>query len=210
MNFDTISMSQRAKQLIKETKPSPYISGLIITIFWFVGMFLIPNAVSNKDSMIALLAYVLFFALYLLLCSSIAIYCLKITREETVSFSDVFFVFKEKQIKFILLAIVKILLFALCSILFGVGILIPFYLFRFSGYILVDDSDLGVIKAMDKSAKMLKGHYVELLKIDITVVIWWILGFITMGLSWVHAHPYSCMLWAEFYDHIRVQYEEDN
>ena len=56
----------------------------------------------------------------------------------------------------------------------------------------------------------MKGHYIELIKIDLSMLGWLLLYIITAGIAGIYVLPYASMLYAEFYDYIKGQYEAFN
>lgn len=222
MNFDVISMKQRAKDLMKSTKPTPILLGLIILIFnciMFGGLIYIisclENAVNDSADVMSnyLLVLVVFYLNIILntfFMTSLSWFCMKVTREESMVFSDIFIAFKEKQGKAFIIAIVKSLCLCIGYMCCVVGILFPVYWFRFAENIVKDDNTMNPIKAMSKSMKLMKGHYLELIKIDISFIGWWILHIFTLGIAGIYVLPYTSIVYAEFYDYIKSQYEAFN
>jgi len=59
-----------------------------------------------------------------------------------------------------------------------------------------------VIKvALGKSKKLMKGHYAELIKLDVSNMGWFLLMIFTAGI------PYTSIVYAEFYDYLKAQEE---
>ena len=210
MNFDVISMKQRAKGLMKTVKPNPLLGGLVIAIYSII-MMVIMNIVENMEGMAPILIYMLvYLILYTLLMTSLKWFCMKATREEETVTSDIFLGFKEKQGKVLIVAIVKSLCIYFFMGCFFVGALLPFYWFRFAENIIKDDDTINPIAALGKSMKYMKGHYIELIKIDLSLIGWWALYIIAGGFAGIYVLPYTSMLYAEFYDYIKGQYEAFN
>ena len=210
MNFDVISMKQRAKGLMQSVKPNPLLAGLVIVIFG-IAMLIAAGIVGNSSSVAAFLIYYLVvLVLYIFFMTSLKWFCMKATREEETVVSDIFLGFKEKQGKVLLVAIIKGICMYVLLALFFVGSLIPFYLFRFAENIVRDDNTINPFKALGKSVKLMKGHYIELIKIDLSFIGWWVLYVVTLGIAGVYVLPYTSMVYAEFYDYIKGQYEAFN
>lgn len=210
MNFDVISMKQRAKGLMQTVKPNPLLGGLVVVVFGII-LLIIMNYVGNIEGTAPILIYMLVcLILYTLFMTSLKWFCLKATREEEMVGSDILLGFKEKQGKVLVISIVKGLCIYLFMMLFFVGALLPFYWFRFAENIVKDDDTMNPIKALKKSMKYLKGHYIELIKIDLSLIGWWILYVVTCGLAGIYVLPYTSMIYAEFYDYIKGQYEAFN
>ena len=206
MDFDIVSMKQRAKDLMRTTKPSVRAVGLILGALAFVYVIfdiaIMPNNASDvgKYLLIMLIAELL----YLNIRSSCNFYCLKVAREEKTNISDAFSAFKEKPIQVFFLGIIKDICYLIGMILFGVGYFVPLYWFRFSTYVLKDEG-CSPFKALGKSKKLLKGHYFELIKLDLSNIGWYVLMFCTFGLAGFYVKPYTTLVYAEFYDYVKAQ-----
>jgi len=209
MDFDVVSMKQRAKGLMKSTKPNPILAGLVILIFNII-MLVVAGYIDNSSTGVVL-GYILAYTLLsTLLTISLTWFCMKVTREEGTVSSDIFIGFKEKQGKVLVIAITKGMCICIGYMFFFVGALIPIYCFRFVENIVKDDNTMNPIRAMGKSIKLLKGHYIELIKLDLSFIGWWILYIFTLGIAGVYVLPYTSMVYAEFYDYIKGQYEAFN
>jgi len=209
MDFDVVSMKQRAKMLMRSAKPNPILAGLVIVVFNII-MMVIMNYVGNGSTSAILIYLLVYTILSMLLMISLIWFCMKVTREEPTEFSDIFLGFKEKQGKVLVVAIVKGLCMYIGLAIFVVGALLPLYWFRFTENIVRDDDTMNPIKAMGKSMKLMKGHYVELIKLDLSFIGWWALFIVTLGIAGFYVLPYTNMVYAEFYDYIKGQYEAFN
>lgn len=207
MGFDIISMKQRGKAIMKSASPTPLLAGVLIAIFHIV-MILLLNVVGNNGTVYVLGYMLLYVVLDEMFMISLIWFCMKLTREQDISASDILIGFKEKQGKVFLLAILKGICIYIGLGFALVGALLPFYWFRFAENILKDEETSNPVKAMGKSMKLMKGHYVELIKIDLSFLGWWILYICTLGIAGIYILPYTSTVYAEFYDYIRGQYEE--
>lgn len=209
MDFDVVSMKQRAKMLMKSTKPKPIFAGLVIVVFNII-MMVILNYSDNGSISTILIYFLVYLVLSMLLMISLIWFCMKVTREEQTEFSDIFLGFKEKQGKVLIVALVKGICIYIGLAIFFVGALFPLYWFRFTENVVRDDDTMNPIKAMGKSMKLMKGHYVELIKLDLRFIGWWVLFIVTFGIAGFYVLPYTNMVYAEFYDYIKGQYEAFN
>ena len=206
MNFDIASMKQRAKYLLRNTKPSPLISGMVFALIGFLYVF-ISTSFFRKDTF---LLWQVFTGVTILLLMFIKVsvqwYCLRVSREEENKIENIFLAFQKKQINVLFLEILKGLLFTLGGFFLFVGALFPFYWFRFSEYILYDD-DVSFWTAMKKSKELLKGHYSELIKLDISNLLWLVLPMFSAFIGAYYAMPYTSIVYAEFYEYLKGQKE---
>lgn len=202
MNFDIKSMKQRAKLLLFETRPNPKILGVFFAVLVFTYYILFFYVLESEKVWLLVATEMI----YLNFRNSCKFYALKISREEKTSFGDCFCAFEKKFIKVFLLSIVRGFTYAIGSCVFIVGIIFPIYWFRFSGYILRDEN-IGIFKSLIKSKRMLKGHYAELIKLDVSNLGWYILMYYTFGIASFYVKPYTAIVYAEFYDYIKAQNE---
>ncbi len=208
MDFDLLSMKLRAKDLMKSTVPSPRIVGLVqggITFGFVMGVYFI--SFRNMDTYRGFLYLAILELLYLNFRASSPWYCLKVSREEKTAVSDAFAAFKKKALKVFMVGLLKdiCILIGMCLLL--VGFIVPFYWFRFATYVVNDYDEISVFGAFGKSRELLKGHYMELLKIDMSNLGWFALAYFTSGLACFYVKPYTTLLYAEYYDYLKGQAE---
>lgn len=191
------------------TKPSPLLVGVILGViaFAYVVVFWVIMAATDSESARWVLYLMLAELVYLNFRTSMHWYCLKVTREETTQISDAFLAFKTKPLKAFLIGLIKDICFLFGGCLFCVGWVFPLYWFRFATYVIYDNDDIGVFGAFGKSMKLLKGHYMELIKLDISNLGWFALAFFTSGIACFYVKPYTTLVYAEFYDYLKGQAE---
>lgn len=209
MDFDLISMKQRAKGLMSGTTPSPRLVGVILGViaFAYVVLFYVLIEVSDENYGMWLLYSMIAELVYLNFRTSMHWYCLRVVREETTQISDAFLAFKTKQFKAFFCGLIKDICFVAGGCFVLVGWVFPLYWFRFATYIIYDDDDIGVFGALAKSMKLLKGHYIELIKLDVSNLGWFALAFFTSGIACFYVKPYTTLVYAEFYDYLKGQAE---
>lgn len=203
MHFDIVSMKMRAKAMISETKPSPMVSGIIMAAMnWIVFclMFLIEQTWAQ-----------ILVAVLVLLSSMIAVsfnwYCLSIAREEKPTTAKMFDCFTKQQITVVLTCILKpVIIFVMFMLMYVPGI-IAFYWLRPLNYIIHDNPDLNVFSAIKKSIAMMKGHKLELFKLDVALLGWHILSLVTGYIAGIYVYPYTEVIYAEYYEHLKGQAE---
>lgn len=202
MNFDIISMKQRAKALMQDTKPNPKAVGLLFALFMLVYITAMFIGIDKENWIVIIVAEIL----YMNFRNCNRIYGLKISREEKSGCADVFSAFKENTFQMIVLSFIKDVLCAIGFVFFIVGAFVPFYCLRFATQVMYDEK-ISVFKALKRSSQLLKGHYGELVKLDITIIGWYILAYMTFGIAGFYAKPYSAIMYAEFYDYLKASEE---
>ena len=206
MEFDIVSMKQRAKDLMRTTKPSVWLIGGILGIlaFAYVIVYMIIVNEFSEDMGKTLIILAIVEVVYLNIRSSCNFYCLKVAREEATNISDIFAAFKEYPVRTFFLGVIKDICYLIGCLLLYVGYVFALYWFRFSVYVIKDEG-CNPFKAMGKSMKLLKGHYRELIKLDISNIGWFVLMFCTCGVAAFYVKPYTTLVYAEFYDYLKAQ-----
>lgn len=206
MDFDIVSMRQRAKSLIKDKSTNGTVAGIIYMLLfmvYFIMLFALTMYAKPENFLLGWLV------LELVICNfrnCTTLYGLKVSRDETASIGDMFLAFKERPITYIINGIAKEVLYILGLCFFIVGLVFPIYWFRFSTYIIKDEG-CSFSTALSKSMKLIKGHYFELVKIDLSNIAWILLPFFTMGIAEYYSRPFLSVVYAEYYDHLKAQSE---
>ena len=80
--------------------------------------------------------------------------------------------------------------------------------FTMSYYILSDNSDIKGVQALKASAKLMKGHYWEYMKMLLSFVPWIIFSIFTLYLALIWLVPYIETCMAVFYRNISGEFDE--
>lgn len=204
MYFDVTSMIQRARELLKSNITSFLISGIIIS-FFDLAMFIIWVYIEEFYQMV--LFGLLVLILHTFFMTSLIWYATKLSHEQLTSKTDLFAAFSEKQMKVILIGLIKGLSVFFGIFLLYIGALIPLYCFRFAENLLMDEEQITVFGALKKSTVLLKGHFWDLVKLDIRMIGWWSLYYFTSGLAGIYVLPFATLVYTEFYDFLKAQNE---
>ncbi|HAG04496.1 MAG TPA: hypothetical protein DCG28_03555 [Lachnospiraceae bacterium] len=201
MIFDTISMKQRAKEILKYTNPSYQavcaLPTVLFIVYWCIFIFFKPKAAP----MLILIGFTLINSLFR---SSIDIYGLKLSRGEETSISDIFAIFKEDQLTYILVSIMRAALEMVGYYGFGIGAYFMFSIFRFAVYA-VKDGEKNPLAALAKSFQLAKGKSDTLLKCDITNIVDYIIFSCFGGISAFRFMPKMSLFYAELYEFLKEE-----
>ena len=104
-------------------------------------------------------------------------YCIKINRNESTEFKDLFNGFLYFW-KVIMLSIVITVLVILWSILLIIPGIIASYRYRLSYYILLDDPGKGVFQCISESKRVMRGRKLDLFTIDLSFLGWYVIDFV--------------------------------
>ena len=68
-----------------------------------------------------------------------------------------------------------------------------------SFFILCEDNDKGIVQCMKESAAIMKGHKWEFFILQLSFILWLILGAITCGIAMLWVSPYMYVTYANYY-----------
>lgn len=113
----------------------------------------------------------------------------------------------------VLSAVTGIAAFGLLSFgsiaLFVISI-IKYYQYRMAPYILVDDPDISLKDLIARTKAMTKGYKGNLFVLDLSFILWYLLGFCACCIGIIFVYPYVEATWAEAYCFLKANYEQAN
>src|SRR5690625_4663909 len=87
------------------------------------------------------------------------------------------------------------------------------YAYALSSFVMADSIDRGhplsATEALRKSEKFMKGHKFDFFILRLSLLGWYFLGIITLGVGMVFVHPFSTAITAKFYEALVKQDEDD-
>jgi len=104
-----------------------------------------------------------------------------------------------------LLMEIKILLWTLCLIIPGI---IKTFAYAMTPYILVENPEMGLRAAIERSEDMMRGHKFDLFYFYLTFIGWAILCVLTAGIGFFWLAPYVETGLAAFYEDVKREYSE--
>jgi len=133
---------------------------------------------------------------------------LKFYRDEDKNTIDrTFDVFKNygKVLAITLLTSIYTLLWALLLIIPGI---IKAYSYSMSFYIMNDNPELTADEAINQSMKMMDGYKMKLFLLDLSFILWYLAGIITLGIGLLWVIPYHYSARAAFYVELKERNSE--
>ncbi|WP_163193441.1 DUF975 family protein [Clostridium thermarum] len=94
---------------------------------------------------------------------------------------------------------VKDLLIFLWSLLFIIPGIVKSYAYRMVPYILADNPNIGVKRAIELSNEMTRGHKFDMFVLDLSFIGWYLLGALACGVGVLFVKPYENATYAELY-----------
>ena len=95
------------------------------------------------------------------------------------------------------------------TILFIVPGIIVGYMMYYALYILADDPSKSVMDCIKESIELTKGYKMQLFILDLSFILWYLLGGITLGLALLWVYPYVTLTQTEFYLEIKKDKEAE-
>ena len=112
-------------------------------------------------------------------------------------FSEYFRIFMAEFLKGI-----YILLWLLLLIIPG---FVKEYSYAMTEFILLDNPEMSGEEAICQSMRMMDGHKMRLFKIDLSMIGWVILSFLTLGIGFLFLIPYNYSAHAHFYEELKAE-----
>jgi uncharacterized membrane protein len=137
-----------------------------------------------------------------------AIYFLRISRDESVEINNLFDGFKQfgnALGAYLLMLLIIILGFILLIV---PGIIAALALSQ-TFNIMHDEPNLGPIEAMKKSHEMMKGHRGDYFLLNLSFIGWALLCILTIGIGFLFLAPYASVTNAIFYNHLIDYHNND-
>lgn len=203
MNFDLLSMKKRSKLLMK--KGSAYLMSLLRVVLQIAGIIVVVRTLNLHINWLIPI-YIFVILLLGLFKLGFIDSMIKQSHEETVGFSGFLAGFYKKPSKAVVSIIVKQLILFIGFLLLYVPGIFAFYRLRFFYYELMNE-DKTVIQCLKDSNYLMKGNCIELFKIDLSFLGWYILNFVTVGITSIYAKPFVTITYVEYYDYLKGKKE---
>lgn len=93
----------------------------------------------------------------------------------------------------------------LWTLLFYIPGIIKTYSYSMAFYVLADNPEMTAREALRESKEIMKGHKWELFVLELSFILWMILGLFTLGFAYIYVVPYMSTTVANFYQKIKRQ-----
>jgi uncharacterized membrane protein len=228
MQIDKRELKHNAKMLIRESKPSMMLVGLlfvaILLLFSFLNLKLsgygdlavwetFQSYLEAGDSERALSYFysiqptrfesIISYALNLaqaLLNAGFVIFVMNSVRKESPTVYNLLDGFVH-FFRVIILSLIQGLIVSLLSVFLIVPGIIAAYCYRFSLYLLIDHPELTVFQCLSLSRNMMRGHKWELFLLDLSMI-GPILLFVFLPVTGFYVLPYLYSVWILYYEQI--------
>lgn len=230
MYYNRVELKARARESMRNSTTSPYITALIYCAVIYVISLLSMRlmrvdgltlsqllrsgyAVSNPEALIqwyisvrpGTFAYVIDVLLNFmshLLYAGFVIFVLRMIRQQQSSLWNLMDGF-QNFLKIIGLSIVTGILTFLWSLLFVIPGIVAAYRYRQALYLLLDHPEMGIFECIRESKRLMRGHKAELFVLDLSFIGWALLS--TIPFVSVYTLPYTESTYALYYSVLREQ-----
>lgn len=129
-----------------------------------------------------------------------AFYCLKASRGEEVTLSDLFYGFAWRPLRVILAEFFIQLRVALLTFLFVIPGILAAFSYSQTYLVLIDNPDMPAWQAINCSRDLMRGRRWDFFCLNLSFLGWQILSGLTYGISGVYSDPYQKLAQCGFYD----------
>jgi uncharacterized membrane protein len=148
----------------------------------------------------------LWYLVVIPLSYSYSIIFLKHVQEEQTNLGNLFDGFKDFTRVFL-----TVLLLDIYTVLWAILLIIPgiikSYSYSMTCFIMKDDPTVAYDEAIVRSMKMMEGHKMDLFILDLSMIGWLILSFLTLGIGFLFLMPYNLTAHAHFYEQLKTETE---
>ncbi len=138
-------------------------------------------------------------------------YFLEHNKYQDTPFDKILFVYKVNKTKNVAFIMLKRTIYTILwwiTIIWGI---VKHYEYSMIPYILAENPTINSKDCFKLSKKMTDGHKFEIFKLDVTFILWHILGFVTLGLTNIfYFNPYKESVYAKLYMTLRGLVYDDN
>ena len=132
------------------------------------------------------------------------VYFLRLIREENIDYERLFDGFSQ-YIRITLAELLKGIYVLLWLLLFIIPGFVKSYSYAMTEFILRDNPEISGEDAICQSMKMMDGHKMQLFLLDLSMIGWFILSCLTLGIGFIFLVPYNYTARAHFYEDLKAE-----
>lgn len=199
--MNRIELKNRAKESLKG-KYGEAIKLLLITFAISFATGFVIGFLNLDEDIAELISSIVSFAVAGLLGFGTVSFFLKISRNETVTYKELF---SKINMCFSYLAISLLvgLFTALWSLLLIIPGIIAAINYSLVYFVKLDNPELGALEVLRKSKEMMNGHKWDFFVLILSFLGWAILGIFTLGILYLWLVPYMQVTYANFYNSLK-------
>jgi uncharacterized membrane protein len=137
------------------------------------------------------------------------VFFLRMVREENTDYERLFDGFSQ-YVRITLAELLKGIYVLLWMLLLIIPGIVKDYSYAMTEFILKDHPEISGEEAICQSMKMMQGHKMQLFLLDLSMIGWFILSCLTLGIGFLFLVPYNYSAHAHFYEDLKEQYNDIN
>ena len=137
------------------------------------------------------------------------VFFLRMAREENTDYERLFDGFSQ-YVRITLAELLKGIYVLLWMLLLIIPGIVKDYSYAMTEFILKDHPEISGEEAICQSMKMMQGHKMQLFLLDLSMIGWFILSCLTLGIGFLFLIPYNNSAHAHFYEDLKEQYNDIN
>jgi len=137
------------------------------------------------------------------------VFFLRMAREENTDYERLFDGFSQ-YVRITLAELLKGIYVLLWMLLLIIPGIVKDYSYAMTEFILKDHPEMSGEEAICQSMKMMQGHKMQLFLLDLSMIGWFILSCLTLGIGFLFLVPYNYSAHAHFYEDLKEQYNDIN
>ena len=137
------------------------------------------------------------------------VFFLRMAREENTDYERLFDGFSQ-YVRITLAELLKGIYVLLWMLLLIIPGIVKDYSYAMTEFILKDHPEMSGEEAICQSMKMMQGHKMQLFLLDLSMIGWFILSCLTLGIGFLFLIPYNNSAHAHFYEDLKEQYNDIN
>lgn len=208
-------LKSAAKEQIKGNIGKYFLCYLIVMIGYFLLVNLPIQAVTKKMTRdillgrsVSFLPFIFIIIFGFIIASPIQLSFVKLelgmTKNENIKVSGLIEGYKRTGACIALTLLIQIFVM-LWSLLLLIPGIIKSLSYSMAFYVLADNPQMSAMEALNESKEIMKGHKWEFFVLNLSFILWILLGAITFGLAFIYVMPYMRATTANFYNSIKVK-----
>lgn len=129
-----------------------------------------------------------------------AVYCLNISRGQSPAYGELFDGFRQGYVKYLGTLFLQGIYTILWMLLLIVPGIVKNYSYSMTSFVMKDNPTLKYNAAIEESMRLMKGHKMQLFLLDLSMIGWFILSCLTLGIGFLFLTPYNTTAHAAFYE----------
>lgn len=208
-------LKSAAKEQIKGNIGKYFLCSLIVMIGYFLLVNLPIQAVTKKMTRdillgrsVSFLPFIFIIIFGFIIAAPIQLSFVKLelgmTKNENIKVSGLIEGYKRTGACIALTLLIQIFVM-LWSLLLLIPGIIKSLSYSMAFYVLADNPQMSAMEALNESKEIMKGHKWEFFVLNLSFILWILLGAITFGLGFIYVMPYMRATTANFYNSIKVK-----